>query len=605
MMKAIKHNAGMTIMGILFVIAIILVGVTFVLPGDNVPGSAQAGTATTSVTVLNTPPNWATGGDAEEAAESSAANPTNVGVAVGWTGTATDPNAESYFLVICKDSTAPTPHAGSAPTCNGTGQWAVSALTSSDTAATASYTAIAGNPETNDWYAFICDQNAFNPKCNATYKQGTGSTVSPFIVNHRPLFTVYADDSAKLPGELVTWTTTASDSDSVGGNDQVTLFVCKSNDFDGTACGAGGTYCTNGPVASNPTCNFSLESVKQDKNYTAYGYVIDTHNFAASGGSHGTDSVITVSNATPTISAASVSLLDTDEAGGLALMTESGQTTGFKVKFTVEDNNSCLNASSGNEIASSIINVYRSGVTQASCQIGGDYDATKCYPAAVGGATWNISCSQDGGSCSGASDPDATWTCLFPLWFVADPTDGASATDTQYYDQNWLASVQVTDDNSAVSSLVEGSTGNEALSFLGYALNTATIPYGSLEPGQRTDPIAATTNVSATGNVGLDETLYSSNMCTAYPTCPGNPQDTVGPANQRYAASSVAFDSATQAVANPGAEFEINVPKSTNTGAPASSNTFWGIEIPSAITLAGDYTGLNGIIGITGEAQSW
>ena len=63
--------------------------------------------ATTSVTVLNTPPQWDV--LAYELLESSTSTPTNSGDQVQWTGTATDSNNEPYWLLICSTSATPTP----------------------------------------------------------------------------------------------------------------------------------------------------------------------------------------------------------------------------------------------------------------------------------------------------------------------------------------------------------------------------------------------------------------------------------------------------------------------------------------------------------------
>jgi predicted small secreted protein len=75
-------------------------------------------------------------------------------------------------------------------------------------------------------------------------------------------------------------------------------------------------------------------------------------------------------------------LLDTDGSGDLTLTTAAGDTTGFKVTFTVVDNNSCKTSTDGNEISSAFINVYRSGVTSANCDESANYDVDKCYPDA-------------------------------------------------------------------------------------------------------------------------------------------------------------------------------------------------------------------------------
>ncbi len=592
------------------VLGLILVGAVLVDPfhfSYYSISDALAGTATTTVTVLNTPPEWAV--DAQEYIESSTSSPTNVGDNVVWIGTATDSNAEPYYLLLCKSSSTPTPNVSAAPVCGGGAgnQWGVSSLTAANVQATTTYTALVGDPESNPWFAWICDQNTANPKCNSVYKQGTGTSSSPFAVNHRPNFTVATDSSPANPGAVVTWNTTSSDPDSVGGADQVRLFVCKANDFATTTCGGGGTYCSSTLVGSAPSCTSTLATPLQDTNYTAFTYVIDNHNFAASGGAQATDTVVTVNNVAPTVDSSTILLEDpTSTSSPLTLSVAQGETTGFKVKFTAVDNNSCQNISAGNEIASATVNVYRSGITQALCETSGQYNANDCYPSAVSTSTWGITCSQDGGSCSGSSDPDATWTCTFPLWYVADPTDGVNATDSQHFAENWRASVRARDDNSATSSLTEISTGKELLGYLAYNLNTAAIGYGSYEPASGTPALAPTTTVSATGNVGLDLTLYGTDMCTTFPTCAAtSTTSTVQMNYQHYATSGVAYGSGVSLAANPGAELEINILKTTVTSTPAFGSTYWGIQIPASITLAGDYTGQNTIIGITGEAQFW
>jgi hypothetical protein len=219
---------------------------------------------------------------------------------------------------------------------------------------------------------------------------------------------------------------------------------------------------------------------------------------------------------------------------------------------------------------------------------------------------FNYSCTQDTGTCSGINDSSAAWTCTFPLWYIAESTDGTGvATDPIYFAQNWLASVQAGDNNYATSSLVEASSGNELTSLLAYDVTTSTIPYGGLQPGQQNDPISVETIIRALGNVGLDQTLYGAAMCTTYPTCGGAATNTIPVGEQRYATSSVTYAQGTALLANPGAELEINVQKSSATASPAQGTTTWGIRVPGAITLAGSYYGQNTLIGITGESANW
>ena len=565
--------------------------------------------ATTTVTVLNTPPNWTV--DAQESPGSSTSSPTNAGSAVTWDAVATDPNSDNFYLLLCKSSSTPTAGvSGGAPTCGGglSNQWGVSSSTVSGSQATTTYITSSTDPQINPWFAWICDNNAGGAQCNATFKQGTGSTASPFVVNHRPFFNSITNTGPVNPGAVLTWNTIASDTDTFSGStDTVKLYVCKANDFTGSSCGTGGTYCTSTPVLSNPSCSSTIPIPKPDTTYNSYGFIIDPLSFAASGGSEGSTSTYVVNNVAPTITSSSISLLNTDGSSTepLMLTTPNGQTSGFSVAFTVSDNNSCQNAAGGNEIASAIINVYRSGIGQANCQTSGNYNTNNCYPAAIGTTTWAYSCSQNGGSCSGTTTLSAAWTCFFPLWYNADPTDGSTASDTQFFSQNWLTSVRATDDNGATSSLVEGSAGDDVASFLATQLNTPAINFGSLSPGTQNGTLATSTVLAATGNTGVNETLYGLDMCPNFPSCPVSTTSTIPVGQIQYASSALSYGSGITLLTNPGALFPIQIPKTTVTSTPNTGSTFWGIAVPGTIQLSGAYTGQNTFVGVKSPAQTW
>jgi len=582
-----------------------------VILGFNFPlTKIVADTVNTSVTVANSAPSFTSG--PQEDPVSSSSSPTNAGSNVTFKAIATDSNGDNYYLAICKTNAITAGTGGGAPTCNG-GSWCISSSTASGSEASCSYTTSASDSESNDWYAFVCDAASSDQQCSSS-SQGSGDSGSPFKVNHRPSFTAFSDDSPKDPGATVTWTTTASDSDTDGTSDTVTLYVCKTNSFtsgSSPSCN-GGEWCHSSASSSNPSCTYDIPTPYQDKDYSAYGFIVDNHGFAASGGSQGTDSTLTVSNVAPSISASSIQLLDTDESGNLTLTTSEGETTGFKVKFTVTDNNSCQNASGGDEIASAIINVYRSGVGQASCDESSEYNANNCYPDAY--TSWNPSCSQDSGSCTGATDSDATWTCTFPLQYHADPTVGSSSSDSPWYNQNWLVSVKATDDDGADSGLVEDSDGNEMDTFLSYDVTQSAISYGSLSPGG--ESAEQTTTIKATGNVGLDEELSSHDdptkdydqdyMCTDYPDCTDTGgEHRISVSQEHYdLTSGVAWSSMSGTLSSTATEVELNCPKTTTTGSPATKSTYWKIKIPST-QPSGSYSGKNDIVGVTGEATDW
>jgi hypothetical protein len=474
------------------------------------------------------------------------------------------------------------------------------------------------NAELNDWYAFVCDGTNPGASCNATFTVGNGTTSSPFVVNHRPTFTVIFDSSPVNPGSLVTWYSTATDQDTGGGQatNTVQLFICKANDFTGTSCGAGGQWANSSSSAvatnTNPFATTTIGSPFPDAAYPAFAFVIDNHNFPATGGVQAANTGLDVNNMTPTIAGASVSLLDTDESGNLTLTTMATQTLGFKVRYTVSDQNSCVTASSTNEIIFGTTNVYRANITQAGCDQTSEYNANYCYAGGVSTNLWNKSCVASSTSCTGVNDSDVVWDCTFPLWFIADATDGAGGpVDPPNWSTFWTASVQGADNNFATTSLVEAASGTDMTSFLAYNISTTTIVYGGLQPGQTVDPIGPNSNMrvdlQSVGNVGLDQILYGTDMCPGYPACSGLPQSTIFPVSQKYATSSVGYtDPATfSLLVNPGIELELNVTKTKATGTISASTTYWGINVPLAITLSGDYIGENTLIGVVGESASW
>ncbi len=527
---------------------------TFVILFDtNVP-EVRADDVSTSVTILNTAPAWTV--EAEETTESSTSTPTNSGSIITWHATGTDSSGDNYYLLICKNDGTPTANANNPPSCNGgvANQWAISGAVASAARATAATTTKETFPfasEKNDWWAWICDGNATLPKCNTTYEQGNGheGRSSPFVVNHPPVFSSLSNSGNVNPDGIVTWTTTSYDNDTLETTDQVRVVVCRTAGLTSGAC-TGSTWATSTLTASNAATSTTLAAPYPDGLYNAYVYILDTHNHSATSTLQASTSSFRVNNVTPTVTAATISLEDTDSAvDPLTLLTPNSTSGPFKVKFTSSDANSCINLSSGNEITTVISNIYRSGITQAGCNETGEYNSNNCYVNASPLFSPEISCTQDGGSCSGSSDDSSTWTCNFSLWFNADPTTGAGASDTEYFAEDWRASVQISDDNFATSSLEEGVTPKELNTFLAFDVSSTSIPYGSLEPGSNVFSLATSTDLRAVGNIGLDQDLFGDTMCTTWTvadSCDNNGYQAGGDilvANQKFATSNVLYGS--------------------------------------------------------------
>ena len=605
------HTAGKITVYTSFIGIIVFIFVFIFNIGETKIHHADAqSNATTSVTVLNTPPSWTA--SSTEVIESSQTNPTNAGDVVSWTAVGTDSNSERYYLLICDTNATPTPNSNAAPTCTSGVQWAVSASTTSGVAATAATTTLSGWSESNPWFAWICDSNSGSPRCNNSYSQGTNATnSSPFEVNHRPNFTVFTDNSPINPGQVVTFSSTSSDPDVSGTSDTVKLIVCATAGFNTVTDTCTGTLLASSTVfvSANASSTYTIVIPTQDQNYSAFGYVIDNHGFEASGGAQGTDSTLTVSNVAPTVGAATISLVQATTTD-MVLTVESGQTTDFSLSFTTSDNNSCdaPGGASGDEITNYALSIYRSGVGSTTCSTAsGSYNANNCYPSELATTTWNLSCTPSIASCTGSSDTDMTWTCSFPLWYIADPTDGIAST-TQYSTQDWRAQVQAVDNNTATGSLSESSSGVEVKSFLAFALNTLSIAYGALEPGQTNATLSATTTIAATGNVGLDKDVQGSSMCTTYSNaspCAPSATSTIPESEQHFGTSQIAYGSGASLSSTTAQFVDINVLKSTSTSTQATANAYWGIGVPGTITYAGSYTGQNTFTAIVSNSSQW
>jgi hypothetical protein len=564
--------------------------------------------ATTSVTVLNTPPAWTA--SSTEVTESSTTTPTNVGSVVSWTAVGTDSNSEDYWLLICDTNATPTPNSGGAPTCTSGVQWARSATTTSGTPATAATTTLASWVEVNNWYAWICDGNSGTPRCNNTYSQGTNATnSSPFEVNHRPSFSIYNDNSPTAPGAVVTFTSTSSDADVSGVADTVKLIVCATQGFNTATDSCTGTTLgsTTVLVSADATATYTVIIPTQDQNYGAYGYVIDNHGFESAGVAHDTDTILTVSNVAPTVSGAGISLVQATTTD-IVLTTESGETTGFTLSFTVADNNSCDAAGGGNadEVTGYDLSIYRSGIGSTTCAVTGPYNANYCYPSSVAPTAWNLSCTASSTTCTpGGADTDILYECTFPLWYIADPTGSAQ---TQYPTEDWRAQVRGIDDDAATGALTESTSNVNVDPLLAFTLNTLTIAYGALEPGQKNETLTATTTVAATGNIGVDTNLEGESMCSTYTgatPCAPSDSSTIPEDEQVFATSSVAYAQGFPLSSTTPYLLDLNVNKTTSTSTPATKNAFWGINVPASITYAGSYTGQNTFTAVASDPSQW
>jgi len=148
-------------------LAIVVLGLLIILPQAL---AALSDTSSTETDVTNVSPvireTVSDGG-------SNSSAPTNVGSNVTFTTKAADVNSNDYYLAVCKyqyvkagNDAAPSccTDAGLL-TCTAAEKWAISTATAIAATASVTYTAQSGDPQSNAWYAFVCDKVATTAAC--------------------------------------------------------------------------------------------------------------------------------------------------------------------------------------------------------------------------------------------------------------------------------------------------------------------------------------------------------------------------------------------------------------------------------------------------------
>jgi hypothetical protein len=467
-------------------------------------------------------------------------------------------------------------------------------------------TEVAPFAEVNDWYAWVCDDDPVNPRCNNVPVQGLNATnSSPFHVNSRPVLTDFYNNGPVDPGGTLTFFSTSTDPDVTGGEDLIKLVVCGIDNYSTTTntCASDFLASTTIGVTQDATASYLLASIVRDNAYGAFGYIVDEHGHEALANPISRN--FTVNNVAPQVPGGTISL---NGGNNIILTVEAGETGPFNLDFTVTDANSCLTSASTSEIVDYRVAVLRSDIGTSTCNgLSGSYNPNNCYPSGVGASVWNLSCVASSTSCTGPTDDSIVVNCTFPLWFIADPTDVVSPFATT----TWTAGVAAIDDDAAIGSMATATSPVELISFTSIDLITAQIPYGALEPGSNSGILNATTTIVSTGNTGVDQEVRGDAMCGTYTTntlCPVSASSTIPADQQKFATSSVSYGApGLPTLASSTQELELNVLKTigTTTASLSRGVTYWGIAVPSSITLAGSYSGLNTFIAVTSEAGEW
>ncbi|MDD4902092.1 MAG: peptidoglycan-binding protein [Patescibacteria group bacterium] len=255
---------------------------SLILSGGLLYGTTEGGGASDYGAIFSIVPNSSPTFAVDPADSSATSTPVNEGNNVSFTATAADSETNNYYLAVCKTDSV-TANNNAAPTCDSGQTWCVSGSTAASSSASCSYAAQAGDSESSDWYAFVCDYSA-NSACSSA-SQGSGGDGSPFKINHDPSFTAISAPTAESKAdEEIVFSSTASDPDTEASSSLVALYVCKANDFNGTGCGAGGEWCHSTAISANPSCSYKVASSDGSTSHNYYAYVADERNLVSTAG---------------------------------------------------------------------------------------------------------------------------------------------------------------------------------------------------------------------------------------------------------------------------------------------------------------------------------
>lgn len=265
---------------------------------------------------------------------------------------------------------------------------------------------------------------------------------------------------------------------------------------------------------------------------------------------------VSVQNAAPSVTSV-------DLTPSPITLTENTSTT-VTITATVTDSNGCDDVFTSGTITAV---VYRSGLAAtSSCSA----DENNCYR--------NITLIEAANTCTGGADTSGDASGTIPIWYFAEATDASSTFPTE----TWQAAVTARD-ATGDSGTSTDSTPPELNSL--YALNvTSAINFGAVSPGTDTGSTNQPATTTNTGNFKIDIEFSGTDM-----TSGGN---TLNATQEKYGTSSVAYSSLAYTLSTSATARDVNLTKTTASGSPVSTTTYWGIAIPNG-QATGTYSGTN------------
>ncbi|OQX70778.1 hypothetical protein B6D52_03490, partial [Candidatus Parcubacteria bacterium 4484_255] len=527
--------------------------------------------ASTTVKVKNAPPSI-TAGPAENPTSTST-SPVNAGDSIAFTVTATDDEGNQYYLAVCKTNSITASSTGGPPSCAASQELCISGAVNSGSQNTCTHSNVANDiGETQEWYAFVCDTHGSEADCsNASQGAGfpTSDGGSPFYINHAPTINVVNTSiNNQAPGGTFEVTATSTDTDVLGGANELTLHICSTASYSTTTgCGAT-TYCTATGTAASPgasttiSCQWADSAPTPDANYDYYAYIKDEYGLAGTNnGVHGTYTII---NVAPVIS--NIKLVPNLGNEIHLNIKGAGGTVVTATTTSVQDNNGCA------DLVSATGTIYWSNAAgEHNCAA----DDNECYPIASSNCVIS--------NCSGAI---AEVTCTTTMKYFAHPSDASSNQPST----TWLAGITVWDE-ALYDTATTSSPGTEMYTGAAFAVTETEIDYGTLVAGTNSGTSTATTTITNFGNCPIDSTVEGEWMTQA-------PSYVIGEEWQEFSTTtnfqwggSVSYDLSSTTPRYAG----LDVPRPTTTVSDEVDYVYWGMGIPAG-QFSGTYSGENTFI---------
>lgn len=499
---------------------------------------------------------------------SSTSTPTNVGTNVTFSTTGTDPNGDSYWLAICKTGGTITPGtSGGAPSCTA-GAWCIStSAVTSGTQNSCTYQAQQSDVQTNNWEAYVCDDDTTTSSCSAA---ATGD--SPFKVNHPPVIgTVtigpsYGSSASVDPGNSSTgavyFQVGVTDPDNDAPQDTIDMFVCSAgttsfNPATG-ACTGGTVYCsvTDVTTGTNAQCTDSNLAPIPTSHGTKNVKIFLRDNSSTKLADNGTNNnhSYSVTDVAPTVSGFSY--------GSNPLIPLAGSSVNQTFSATISDNNGYNDVTS----ASGAIYVSPATLTGAGiCTTDSElncYDTASCELTGGSGANVTVNCGQTGNEIT--------------TWFNIAPSS------------SWKAHVNAVTDLGTTSFATEGTFTVNTLNAIDIA--ETNINYGTLTPG--TTSTQQTVTIQNAGNIVTDALIDGTDMISDGNSVPRSQQHWSGTSGFTWGSNDFALVSSASVGSAVNGCSDRTISVTTNHSSYTTSTIYWKLQTP-AVQPAGSYSGTN------------